>query len=35
LIAGRDGFQPGVMDTDSKETDSIINSYVITPMGNT
>jgi len=35
LIQGRDGFQPGVMDTDSKETEKIINSYVITPMGNT
>ena len=35
LIGGRDGFQPGVMDTDSKETDSIINSYVVIPMGNT
>ena len=34
LIQGRDGFQPGVMDTDSKETDSIINSYIVMSMGN-
>jgi len=35
LIAGRDGFQPGVMNTDGKESESIINSYVVIPMGNT
>ena len=35
LIAGRDGFKPGVMSSDSKETESIINSYVVIPMGNT
>jgi len=35
LIQGRDGFQPGVMNTDGKESESIINSYVVTPMGNT
>jgi len=35
LIAGRDEFSPGVMTTDFGETESIINSYVVIPMGNT
>ena len=35
LIKGRDGFQPGVMSTDLKETEGIINSYLVIPMGNT
>lgn len=35
LIQGRDGFQPGVMNTDSGESESIINSYIVIPMGNT
>ena len=35
LIAGRDEFNPGVMSTDSKEIEGIINSYIVVPMGNT
>lgn len=35
LIAGRDSFQPGVMNTDSGESESIINSYIVLAMGNT
>ena len=35
LIKGRDEFRPGVMDTDSSEAESIINSYIVIPMGNT
>ena len=35
LIKGRDGFQPGVMSTSTKEIESIINSYLVIPMGNT
>ena len=35
LIKGRDEFQPGVMSTDAVEAESIINSYIVIPMGNT
>ena len=35
LIKGRDGFRPGVMSTDAGEAESIINSYIVIPMGNT
>lgn len=35
LISGRDGFSPVMTDTDRGEAESIINSYVVIPMGNT
>lgn len=35
LIAGRDEFSPGMMSSDVKEIESIINSYIVIPMGNT
>ena len=35
LIAGRDEFSPGMMTTDKGEIESIINSYIVIPMGNT
>lgn len=35
LIQGRDGFNPVVMDTGKSEAESIINSYIVLPMGNT
>ncbi len=35
LIAGRDEFKPLMIDTDRGESESIINSYLVIPMGNT
>lgn len=35
LIAGRDEFSPGMMTSDKGEIESIINSYIVIPMGNT
>ncbi len=35
LIAGRDEFRPGMLTSDMKEIESIINSYIVIPMGNT
>lgn len=35
LIAGRDEFKPFIVDSDRGESESIINSYIVTPMGNT
>lgn len=35
LIQGRDEFRPGMMSSDAGEAESIINSYIVIPMGNT
>ena len=35
LIQGRDDFKPLMVDTDRGESESIINSYLVIPMGNT
>ena len=35
LIAGRDEFSPVMTDTDRGESERIINSYAVIPMGNT
>lgn len=35
LVAGRDEFSPGMVTSDVKEIESIINSYIVIPMGNT
>lgn len=35
LIKGNDEFRPMILDTDANETESIINSYIVIPMGNT
>ena len=35
LIEGRDEFRPVMTDTDRGESESIINSYIVIPMGNT
>lgn len=35
LILGRDDFKPSMVDSDRKESESIINSYIVVPMGNT
>jgi hypothetical protein len=35
LIAGKDEFRPGVMTSNMGEIESIINSYIVIPMGNT
>jgi len=34
LISGRDEFNPRMMDTEASEAESIINSYIVIPMGN-
>lgn len=35
LIQGNDEFKPLIVDTDRGESESIINSYIVIPMGNT
>jgi len=35
LISGRDGFSASMVDSDRMESESIINSYIVVPMGNT
>ena len=35
MIAGRDEFNPEMLNADNEETKRIINSYIIFPMGNT
>jgi hypothetical protein len=35
LIAGRDEFNPGMVNVDKEEIERIINSYIVLPMGNT